>query len=89
MDAMMREQLEDVLLRFAEVFSEYKIPEDAFETALHDALDAIDALLRSGPVTAEWLTDEYEVIRDSNPALSTEEIMKRLAAAINEKLRGE
>ena len=88
MDAFSRERMEEILLKFSEVFPG-EVPEDAFDSALHESLDSLEALFRVGPVSPEWLIDEYEVIRDADPSLSNEETMRRLAAYINERLQDE
>lgn len=87
MDVTVRESLENILLTFADTFSGNKPSDDDVDTAVQDALDAMEGLFRSGPISADWLTAEYEVLHDTNPSLSNEDLIKKLSAAVNEKLR--
>jgi hypothetical protein len=88
MDVTVRESLENILLAFTDVFTGQKKPsENEVDSAIQDALDAMEALFRAGPISADWLTTEYEVLRDSNPGLTTEDLMRILTSAVNEKMR--
>lgn len=87
MEVMLREKFEEILLKLAETLEPGKVSDDAFEDALQDALDEIEALLMPDHISPDWLMTEYEVMKDTDPGISTEDLLTRLAEAINEKLK--
>lgn len=87
MAVMLREELEKILLNFTETLVPEKVSDDAFEDALQEALDATESLLLSDRINPDWLINEYEVVKDTNPDISTEDLLTMLAEAINEKLK--
>ena len=87
MEALLREQLEEILLNLAETLEPGKVSDEAFEDALQGALDAIEALLMSDRISPDWLMSEYEVVKDTDPGISTEDLLEKLAEAVNEKLK--
>jgi len=87
MEVQLREKLEEILLTFTETLEPEKVSDEVFEDALQEALDAAEALFKSDRISPDWLITEYEVMKDTDPDISTEDLLTRLTESINEKLK--
>ena len=87
MAVLLREEIERILINFAETLGIDKVSEDVFEDALQEALDATESLLLSDRISPDWLMTEYEVAKDTDPDISIEDLLERLAESVNEKLK--
>ena len=87
MEVELREKLEEILLNFADALEPEKATDEVIEDALQEALDAMEVVLMPDFISSDWLITEYEVVKDTHPDISIEDILKRLAESINEKLK--